>query len=109
MASGGYISEAHRKALQDAGALPGTAITQTYSTAATSHPAVTTNTITDSTGGTASTSTLVAISGTYTQSEIRNNMATLAAELALTKADLLAVKKLVNQIVDDLQAYGIQS
>lgn len=81
--------------------------TQTYSTAATTVPAATTHTITDSTGGTPSTSALVAISGTYTQSEVRNNFATLAAEDALLAADILALKKVVNKIIDDLQAYGL--
>ena len=36
--------------------------------------------LTDSSGGTAST-TLAAISGTYTQSEVRNSIATLAAQI----------------------------
>lgn len=81
--------------------------TQTYSTAGTTVAAATTHTITDSTGGTASTSALVAISGTYVQSEIRNNLATLAAEDALLAADIVAIKKNITSIIDALQAYGL--
>lgn len=47
--------------------------------------------IVDSTGGTASgTNTLVAISGTYTQSEIRNNMATLAQAITALRSALVS-------------------
>ena len=70
--------------------------TQTYSTAARTVAAA----LTDSTGGTASTTAYVAIGGTYSQTEVRNNFATAAAEI-------LALKKLVNALIDDLQAAGI--
>lgn len=93
--------------------LPGTAFTQTYSTAAATNPAVTTNTITDSSAGTPSTSAIAALADGTTYATdvaaIRNNFATLAAELALTKADLLATKKLCNSLIDVLQAAGIAS
>lgn len=92
---------------------PGTAITQTYSTAAATNPAVTSHTITDNSAGTPSTTAIAALSDGTTYANdvaaIRNNFATLAAELALVKADLLAMKKLDNQIIDDLQSAGIQT
>ena len=126
MASGGFASEAHRKAMQAAGALPGTAITQTYATAAASHPAVTTTspsttlvltgtniaaktaslTLTDAVNTNAGT---VATSLDQAQKDIGTAFNTLRVELAAAVADILALKKLVNQVVDDLQAYGIES
>lgn len=112
------------------------AFTQTYSTASHTVPADTSNTITDSSGGTASTTAIAAQAvtvaanacaggATPTAAEvdtavdgletaigtqltvIRNNTATLAAELALAKADALATKKALNGLIDDLQAYGL--
>lgn len=84
-----------------------TTYTQTYATAAATVPAATTHAITDSSGGTPSTTAIAAIGGTYNQAEVRNAVATLAAEAELTKADIVAVKKLVNQIIDDLQLQGL--
>lgn len=46
--------------------------------------------LTDSTGGTAD-STLVAISGTYSQTEIRNNMADMAAKINAILAALRSI------------------
>lgn len=93
------------------GLATGTTYTQTYSTAAATNPAVTSNTITDNSAGTPSTSAIAALADGTTYATdvaaIRNNFATLAAELALVKADLLAVKKLQNQVIDDLQAAGV--
>ena len=93
-----------------------TAITQTYSTTLTTVPADTSNAITDSTTGAVSTSALAAMSGVdgagsnaAPLTATKNNIATLAAELALTKADALATKKLVNQLIDILQAAGLAS
>jgi hypothetical protein len=126
MASGGYASEAHRKAIQGAGALPGTAITQTYATTATTHPNVTTTspsttlvltgtniaaktaslTLTDAVNTNAAS---VATSLDQAQKDIGTAFNTLRVEVAAAVADILALKKVVNQIVDDLQAYGIES
>jgi hypothetical protein len=88
------------------------AFTQTYATAARSHPAATTNTIADNSGGTASTSALEDVTeannaGSADRVPTENNLATLAAEQALLKADLLALKKLVNAIIDDHQSLGL--
>lgn len=80
--------------------------TQTYSTVDTTVPAITSHTITDSSGGSASTSAIAAIGGTYSQSEVANAVATLAAELALAKADLLQNRKLIGKLIDVLQANG---
>lgn len=82
------------------------AYTQTYSTASKTHPAATAATLTDNSGGTADT-TLAAVEATYTQATIRNNFADLAAMVNKNTADMLDVKKLVNQIIDDLQNLGL--
>lgn len=52
--------------------------------------AQTQDTLTDSSGGTAST-TIAAVGGTYSQSVIANAFATFAAELAKVKADVAAI------------------
>ncbi len=99
-------------------------------------PAATTHAITDSSGGAASTTVIAAITdsgpATADAGPVRNAFATLAAEdallkadilalktptvnaiatlnaeLALAKADILALKKVVNALIDDLQAVGI--
>lgn len=99
----------------------GAAMTQTFATADRTIPAVTSHAITDSSGGTASTSAIAAMAASVTGVDgtgsnaaskanvdsqlviVRNNIATLAAELALTKADLLADKKNLNAVIDSLQ------
>lgn len=92
---------------------PQTAYTQTYSTAAVTVPAATTHAITDSSAGTASTTAIAALAdGTTYATDVaalRNNLATLAAEDELLKADLLALKKVVNSLIDLLQANGLAS
>lgn len=91
----------------------GVTFTQTYSTADATVPAVTSHAITDSSGGTASTSAIASITtggGTYPDATpVKNAIATLAAELALTKADQLQDRKLINKLIDALQAAGIAS
>lgn len=84
------------------------AYTQTYTTAAKTVPAATAATLTDSTGGTADT-TLAAVEATYTQATVRNNFADLAAMVNKLTADDLAIKKVINSLVDDLQALGLIS
>jgi hypothetical protein len=83
-----------------------TAYTQTYSTATRTQTAPTAATLTDSTGGTANT-TLAAVEATYTQATIRNNFADLAAMVNKNTADTLVLAKLIVQIIDDLQGYGL--
>jgi hypothetical protein len=51
--------------------------------------------LTDSSGGTAS-ATLAAISGTYVQAEVRNSIASLAAQIEATRVDLAALTALLN-------------
>jgi hypothetical protein len=87
------------------------AMTQTYSTAATTVAAVTTHAIADSSGGSVSTSAIAAITGGGANCEnaAKNAIATLAAEAELLKADLLADKKVINKIIDVLQAHGLMS
>lgn len=106
--------------------LPATAITQTYSTAAASNPAMTAatlaGTLTGTTDGTLADVSAIALStsDTYTDAAVNSavNTAITSVNLQLKEiqtilnalvADVLANKKLINQIVDDLQSCGIQS
>ena len=114
MASGGYASEAHRKALQGAGALPGTAITQTYSTASTTvanmtsaAPAVTVGAALGAFTDPPSAGEMAALR-TFVNALKTDNAATLV-ELAKLLTDVTNDKKNVTQVIDDLQAYGIES
>lgn len=84
------------------------AYTQTYSTASKTVPALTSATLTDNTGGTATT-TLAAIEATYTQATIRNALASLASQINKLNADVLADKKVITALIDDLQALGFTS
>ncbi len=70
--------------------------TQTYTTTNRTVPAA----VTDSTGGTPSTTSYVSIGAAYSQSEVRNNFATAAAEI-------LRLKQIITALIDDLQAAGI--
>ncbi len=119
MASGGYASMAHRLAMQSAGALPGTAITQTYLTTAAVVPNATyaAPTVT----GVATTTVTKTNSSPYGFSSGDADavvtflgaapaaILSLNTQLVALAADVLALKKIINQIVDDLQAYGIES
>jgi hypothetical protein len=82
------------------------AYTQTYSTASKTHPNATAAALTDNTGGTPST-TLAAIEAIYTQATIADGFASLTAMTNKNTADILAVKQLVNAVIDDLQALGL--
>lgn len=57
--------------------------------------AATASTLTDNSGGTAST-TLAAISGAYSQAEVRNSIATLAAQVNALIADVAAIRSTIN-------------
>lgn len=118
MASGGYQSEASRKAALSAGALPGTAITQTYATTTATVPAVTyvvyaVTTVATSVAKTNSSpygfSSGDADKVVTALGAIPTDLAGMQVEIAAIAADNLANRKLINQIVDDLQAFGIES
>lgn len=117
-ASGGWLIVAR-------GTLSGAAFTQTYSTADRTIAAITSHTITDSSTGTPSTSAIAAMtnptltdwngSSVYPSAAqataidailtaLKNAVATLAAEQALIKADVLADKKNLNGLIDSCQA-----
>lgn len=88
------------------------AYTLTYSTTAKSSPAATTHTMTDSTTGVASTSVYAAVTnaanaGSADVGPVKNNFASMAAEIALLEADLLATRKLLNSVITDLQTLGL--
>ena len=90
------------------------AMTQTYSTTATTVSADTSHAITDNSTGVASVSALEAMTsssnaGSADIGPAKNNIATLGAELAACKADALATKKLVNELIDVMQAAGLLS
>jgi len=88
---------------------PGTAITQTYSTAASVVPNATyaATALTPPAGGTGSAG------GGYDTAGNRDLMITsvtaLRTDLIALAADVLALKKVITQIVDDLQVAGIQT
>lgn len=81
------------------------AYTQTYSTASKTHPALTSPFLTDNSGGTAD-GTLQSISVTPTQAEVRNNFAEVATACNGLRVDIDNLKKVVNSVIDDLQALG---
>ncbi len=59
-------------------------------------PSITASALTDSSGGTAS-STIAAIGATYDQAEVRNAVASLAAEVNALIVDVTALKARLNQ------------
>lgn len=97
------------------------AYTQTYDTSDKTHSLQTQQALTDSSGGTAST-TLAAIRNSLSGgvglssptaddvntelTTIRNAVASLAARLAETRVDMADVKSLVTAVIDDLQSEG---
>jgi hypothetical protein len=81
------------------------AYTQTYATATRTHSNPTAVSVTDNTGGSADT-TLQSIGASYSQTEVRNNFADLAAQHNALVADLANVKQLLNQVIDDQQLIG---
>ena len=84
------------------------AYTQTYDTADKTQAALTSATLTDSTGGTPGT-TLAAITGGGSGCEdaTKNAIASLAAQVNALRVDLEDVKQITNALIDDLQAYGL--
>lgn len=88
-------------------ALP-TAYTQTYATATRTHSNPTAAVLTDNSGGSAS-GTLAAITGGGANCEnaTKDAIASLAAQIAALITDQANVKQVVNQILDDLQGYGL--
>lgn len=84
------------------------AYTQTYATATKTHAALTSATLTDSTGGTANT-TLVAITGTGDDANVNNNFADLIAQVNALRVDLENAKQVLNAVIDDDQTIGIKA
>lgn len=81
----------------------GTAITQTYSTTATTHAAMTYTAPTDSTTGTAGSS-VDDVSVSFNQGLLNDNFATILAELDALADDLVNLKGIVNTVIDNSQA-----
>lgn len=82
----------------------GSALTQTYPTATTTHANPTASSLTDGTGGTAGAG-LVPISGTGSDVDINDNFATQAERYNQMFDDLINLKQFVNQLADDAQAF----
>lgn len=82
------------------------AYTQTYATATRTHSNPTSS---DLSGITSSTtgSALAEPSGAYTQSEMQQNFRRIQDQYNNLRADVLNIKQLVNQVLDDLQLYGL--
>lgn len=83
--------------------------TQTYATSSHTHAALTSATLTDSTGGTPG-ATLAAIAGSVYATDaaaIINALSSLAAQVNALRVDLANAKQVLNAAVDDLQLYGL--
>lgn len=83
-----------------------TAYTQTYSTATRTHSTPTGAALTDSSGGTPD-QTVSAVSGTGDDSTINDNFAELVDEVNKLVTDLANAKQVLNQVIDDMQTYGL--
>lgn len=86
----------------------GSTYTQTYSTATATHADLTSATLTDSSGGSANT-TVQAIGGSYSQTEVANNFADVVAQINALRVDLVNAKGVINKLIDDLQNSGYAS
>lgn len=82
------------------------AYTQTYSSADKTHGNFFSADITDQTAGTAST-TIPVTSSSYSQTHYKNALASLINQHNNCRADIDDLKRLVNAIIDDLQALGL--
>ena len=83
---------------------PGTTITQTYTTTSASHDARTAAALSDSTGGTGGGG-LGPISGTSQDANINDNFASCLEQINKLIVDQANTAQLLNQIIDDLQAW----
>jgi hypothetical protein len=103
--SGGKVGFLGATAVVQAGAY-----TQTYATAARTQSALTSATLTDSSGGTPGT-TLAAITGGGSDCEnaTKDAIASLGAQINALRADLENVKQVTNALIDDEQGYGLAS
>ncbi len=85
-----------------------TAFTQTYSTATKTHSALTSATLTDSSGG-STDNTVAAVSDnseTTNNTTINDNFAEVTEEINALRVDMENTKQVLNQVIDDLQSYG---
>lgn len=81
------------------------AYTQTYALTSRVHLALASADLGSLTGGTAD-GTLQAVSGSGDDATINNNFEDVLVEFNKLRADHISTKKLLNQVLDDLQAYG---
>lgn len=85
-----------------------TALIQTFASTDRTHAARTALIITDGTGGTPST-TIGATPANYVQSYFANALASILAQLNNLRDDQRNTAMFLNALVDDLQAYGLES
>lgn len=84
-----------------------TAYTQTYATATRTHANATAQDFTDNSGGTpADTIAAITGGGASCENATKDAIASLARQSDRLLVDLLNLKQVVNQMLDDLQAYG---
>jgi len=99
-----------------------TGYTQTYATTTRTHNNLTSSTLSDSSGGTANTTVQALTDPADTPAtadalrddlvanlipELRNNFADLTAQVNNLRTDITNLKDLFNQVIDDLQGYGL--
>jgi hypothetical protein len=82
------------------------AFTQTYATATKTHAALTSATLTDSTGGTANT-TVQDVTAAFDQIILNNNFADIVAQVNALRVDLENAKQIINAVIDDGQSIGL--
>jgi cytoskeletal protein CcmA (bactofilin family) len=80
--------------------------TQTFATATRTHNAPTGLTLTDSTTGVVG-NTINDVGAAFSQTAINDNFAGLTDEVNNLVADLANAKEVLNQVLDDLQTYGL--
>jgi|SRR5579871_2863099 len=85
------------------------AYTMTYNTAAKTVAALTVDDLTDNSGGAAGTTIAAITTGGAAADQVptRNAIASLVAEVAKIKADILSIKKNTVAVINDMQAYGL--
>jgi len=82
------------------------AYTQTYSAVTRTHGNLTSVTLSDLTGGTA-TGSLIGVSGTGDDATINDNLMDILTQINALNADLLVAKRVINQVIDDFQLNGL--
>ena len=83
------------------------AYTQTYSATSRTHNNLLMESLTDNTGGSIDT-TIAVISGTGDDSTLNDNFADLTKQINQIRVDLINIKSVLNQVIDDDQLNGLK-